>query len=99
VRRGVHESDLADIGQVAVALRAVDPMAHDEFVGDLESDPVGGDIDLAPGRLVEEGDGVEPRGIALQQMDDMGERGPGQRHRRQDRKQPHCQATPVRRRR
>ena len=47
--------------QVAVALRVVDAVADHELVGDLEADPLGLDVDLAPRRLVEQRADLEPR--------------------------------------
>src|SRR3712207_8215928 len=52
-RSAFGETDLADEWEVAVALREVDPVAHHELVRDGEADPVGTEVDLSPGRLVE----------------------------------------------
>ena len=59
---GSGEAHLADVGQVAVPLREVDAVTHDEFVGDLEPRPGRLDRHLAPRRLVEQRDDLEPRG-------------------------------------
>jgi hypothetical protein len=40
-------------------LGEIDAVAHHELVRDREADPVGAEIHLAPGRLVEERDGPE----------------------------------------
>jgi lysophospholipase L1-like esterase len=52
------------MGQVAVALGVVDAIADDEFVGNVEADPFGGDIGLAAAGLVEQGADFHAAGMA-----------------------------------
>src|SRR5581483_3947576 len=47
--------DDADIGQVAIALRIVQAVAHNELIGNFETDVIGLDGLLAPRRLVQQG--------------------------------------------
>src|SRR5581483_9571147 len=47
--------DDADIGQVAIALRIVQAVTHNELIGNFETDVIGLDGLLAPRRLVQQG--------------------------------------------
>src|SRR5690554_87638 len=57
----------ADIGQVAIQLRVVEPVSDDELIGDLESDELGMDFDLAALGLVQQDAGRKRPGAALPQ--------------------------------
>lgn len=51
--RSTLELNLADIRQVAVALRIVDSITDNKFIGDIKADPCCLNIDLAPLCFVE----------------------------------------------
>lgn len=57
LRSVVRKSHFADVGQVAIALRKIDPVAHHEFIRDLEADPVSFEVDLSSCRFIKQGDG------------------------------------------
>lgn len=60
----IDETDFADERQVAIALRVINAIAHDKFIGDLEPDPVGAEIHLPATGLVQQRDGSQPRRLA-----------------------------------
>src|SRR5699024_9191726 len=49
------------VAQVAVALRVVQTVAHDELVGDVEAGPPGVDLDLGGVRLAQQGEDLDGR--------------------------------------
>ena len=53
-----------DVGQVAVPLGEVEPVADHEAIRDLEADVADGHVDLAPLRLGQERADLERRGLA-----------------------------------
>lgn len=59
----IGEANLADIGQVPIALGKIDSVPHDKFIWDLEPDPIRAEIHLAAGRFVEQSNGFEARGL------------------------------------
>src|SRR4249920_3924083 len=68
----------ADIRQVPVSLREVEPVADHEPIRDLEADPADVDVDLPPGRLRHQRGDLERGGLAgLEVADQIGERQPG----------------------
>ena len=48
----VSKSNFTDIGQVAVALRKVNPVADNKSIWDLKADPIGVKIGLSTARFV-----------------------------------------------
>src|SRR5690242_11714208 len=58
----------ADVGQVPVSLRKVEPVPDDELVRDLEAHVAHGDVDLAPRRLRQEGADLEAGGLPRLQV-------------------------------
>src|SRR3954452_10280806 len=54
----------ADIGEVAVPLGEIEPVADDELVRDLEADVSHRDVDLAAAGLRQQGADLERRGLA-----------------------------------
>src|SRR5579859_4050050 len=54
----------ADVGQVSVALREIEPVTDHELVRDLEARIAHGHVDLAPFRLREQAADLERGGLA-----------------------------------
>ena len=63
-----YETDLADVGQIAIALGIIDPIAHYKFVRDLKSGPIRLESDFASRGFVEKRDGFHPLGFAALQQ-------------------------------
>src|SRR5919197_3771303 len=84
-RPGVFDGDGADqvwikhahVGQIAVPLGEIEPVADHEPVRDLEADVADGNIDLAPAGLGQEGADLEARGLTrLEVAEQVRERQP-----------------------
>src|SRR5919112_2955687 len=54
----------ADVGEVAVGARVVEPVADDELVGHLEAQVLHVELHTPPGRLAEEGTDLQGRRLA-----------------------------------
>lgn len=54
VRLFLQKPDFADVGKITVALGKINAVANNKFIRYFEADPVGFDVDFAPGWFIEQ---------------------------------------------
>ena len=64
----IGKPDFADVGKIAVALRKINPIAHDESIGDFKSNPIGAKISFASTWFVKKCNRLQTLGLPRQNL-------------------------------